>query len=396
MIFHPCLSSPQGQRGAATLLVSMVLLMATTLLVLYTSRIAVSEQRMSANEVRARQAYSAAQGGLDLAIANMNGGGSFTDTLSTSALGAGVNASYRARYCARTLAVAALPTCAGTPADLACTAPVADDVEAWTVSCGWSDDNAARKRVVSYLGKMDAFPNIPTNPLVAKGGVNVGGSATVTNYYNNLTIWSGGSLGSIGSSGKTFIRNPTVAAPSSSTAPPEPPSNCTAATADYVCTTSASVYGPDVIQGDTSLSNLGDTQFFANFLGQTPDNYRSSVDLQLAAANVNTLDGMTDKTIWVEGDASFSGNMTIGTRDNPVVLVINGDLTGSGIVTVYGVLFVVGDWSVGGNVTNYGSTVVRGAISGSGSLDVIYDPVALGNTGNLDQYASLPGTWRDW
>ena len=60
------------QRGAATLIVAIVLLLALTLATFSTARIGVSEQRSVANEIRAKQAFWVAQAGVEQGIAFLN------------------------------------------------------------------------------------------------------------------------------------------------------------------------------------------------------------------------------------------------------------------------------------------------------------------------------------
>lgn len=60
---------PRVERGAATLVVAIVLLLALTLMTFSAARIGVTEQRASANDVRAKDALAAAQAGIEQGIA---------------------------------------------------------------------------------------------------------------------------------------------------------------------------------------------------------------------------------------------------------------------------------------------------------------------------------------
>ena len=60
------------QRGAATLIVAIILLLALTLATFSAARIGVTEQRSVANDVRAKQAFWVAQGGVEQGIAFLN------------------------------------------------------------------------------------------------------------------------------------------------------------------------------------------------------------------------------------------------------------------------------------------------------------------------------------
>ena len=56
------------QRGAATLMMSLIVLIAVTLLSIYSAKTAVIEQRISANEYRALEVGQAASAGLDYGL----------------------------------------------------------------------------------------------------------------------------------------------------------------------------------------------------------------------------------------------------------------------------------------------------------------------------------------
>lgn len=63
---------PSGQHGAATLLLTMVLLLGTAVTVLYAQRHLVFEQRMAAAQVRSAIAFETAQAGLEWATGMLN------------------------------------------------------------------------------------------------------------------------------------------------------------------------------------------------------------------------------------------------------------------------------------------------------------------------------------
>ena len=58
---------PAKEHGASTLFITLILLLLSSLVVFYTARNAINEQRLSANEVRTKQAHDAASAGLDYA-----------------------------------------------------------------------------------------------------------------------------------------------------------------------------------------------------------------------------------------------------------------------------------------------------------------------------------------
>lgn len=435
-----CARSPRfRQAGAVTLLTAVIILMLATILVIAVSRTTIMEQRISGNEIRSRQALEAAEAGLNFGLAYVTqttqGGvtvpsgadkdkNTFADTIALTTITTGTSNSYSVRFFDPRMGLSAI-SCPDAPGPVACSCtptscpvvPVGTPAISCGVSptfsatpptylrsprivaCGWSDDGLGRSMVSQGVGTVGALAKSPTNPLTAKGAVNVSGSATVTNYYNNLTVWSGGSLSNIGNAGKTFVRNPTISPPAASTAPPAPPSSCSSS-ADYVCATDKNTTGPDVIDADPTLSNLTVDQLFYNYFGVADvDAYQASIASMAAVApgGVSTLDGVKQEAFVVSGSITSTMNVTIGSRDQPVVMIIDGDWTGGGNTTIYGVVYVRGNIDLTGNKTIYGGMVVEGAVSGTGSLDVIYDPLVTGNAEDYVGKAGLiPGSWRDW
>lgn len=406
------------QKGATTLLISILILFLAAVLVIGVSRTTIMEQRISGNEIRARQAFEAAQSGLDHALdyltATVSGvvpgidrnNDNIADTI--TALTYLSPATYRFSYCDPTSTIMSCPdTFGATPnCDLLNNETNTDGVSEAAylktpriVSCGWSDDGIGRQIITQDAGTVPALGGAPTSPLIAKGPVNVQGSATVTNYYNNLTIWTGGPLSNIGNSGKTYVRNPNLGPPADTVPPPDPPPNNTSCSGleCYVKVTDQDSIGPDVIFDDPTLANLTDALMFKNFLGANDiTDYRNNVaTMDVTAANANSLDGVKGQAVVIEGDTTLP-NGTIGSRDRPVVLVINGNWNG-GNVTVHGVVYVTGNIDTAGNPEVYGSVIAEGNIAGTGSLDIIYDPYAVKNARNYTGRVGLiTGSWRDW
>lgn len=401
---------PPQQQGMVTLLASVVLVLLATLTVFAVSRNLLLENRMSGNEIRHRQAHEAAAAGLDFAISYVGTTGGadkvapldVADTLNVETLGN--NSKYAVAFCDPDQNLAAI-SCPVAPGAVVCTAtPVARLSVPRIVACGWSDDNLSRVRMVQDMGVVADLPGdrgLP-NPLTAKGAVNVQGSATVTNYFTNLTVWSGGALQSIGNAGKTFVRNPNVPPPAPGTAPPGPPNSCSTS-ADYVCLTDKNTTGPDVISGDPTLAP--GVNLFENLFGYT--NIQAFVDAKKItplnganSADVAKLENLRGETAVIRGPLSQNMNFTIGSRDRPVILVVDGDWTGGGNTTIYArAVYVSGNIDLQGNKTVYGSTVVNGNVQGTGSLDLIYDPHVTntdGTGGPIGRRGAIAGSWRDW
>ena len=400
-----------SQRGAATIFVTVVLLLAVGLIALYTNRGAIMEQRLSANEIRAKQAFAAASAGLDYALAYMRDGGvdhliggvydDVADTLATDAT-ALTTGHFKAAYSEPT---AAIPPCPSTPpatnaALPGITAPT-DLTNVLTISCGWSDDNTSVQRLVVGMRATKNTNGNGSSPLVTKGNADLlTGGASIFNYFNDLTVWSGASILGQSNTGKTFVRD-TVNYPTASiTDPYRVASNsspaCNLPPTGYTCSTQGSTLGHDTVSGDTNLSSLSDDQYFESFFGQTPTAYRNeTANVLLDQSTVGSIDGMRGVTIWVDGNTSL-GSVTIGTPDRPVKLIIDGNLDMSSNLVINGMVYVTGNITSQGTPTIYGALLSAGNATVTGNLKIVYDPKAFGSGPGEGKAGKVPGSWRDW
>jgi len=389
----------------ATLGATLVLLILITMVATYTSRGVLFEQRVSGNDFRARQAFEAAESGLQVATAYIasSGGadkdndGAFDPVFDTNGDGIGDTTDFT------------FPDSSTVRVTLGGVFPALN-----VTSVGLSDDETATRTVRTIGSVTDGLPRKPENPLTARGTVVVDGSATITNPEGNSTIWSGSDV-DLGSNNATAtdIADPTD--------PGYPYCMDTPLTCSTVQSSNRVSVGLDVIEYDTSLANLTARQLFLNFFGVSMETYRASrVTLEVAAADVNNLASnptnpgvqlAAGEIVWVEGDAVFQNNTTIGctvvvvgnslctgANMDPSIVIINGNLEGNGTPNITGILYVVGNFDLLGNVTAQGAVVVAGDFSNgaSGSLDVIYNSDVLEDTRDNGPLVGAPGSWHDW
>ena len=392
------------QRGAATLPISISLLILISLVAAYTGNAVLYEQRISANDFRARQAFEAAETGLAVAAAyiarpggaDKDGDGAIDPMFDTNADGVGdaTTTTLADNSSVVVNVTGAFPTFA-------------------IVSTGFSDDRSAMQLVRAIGATVDALPNKPGNPLTARGQVDINGSATVHNPEGASTVWSGRDV-NLGSNNAT----------ATNIADPNDPNYPTCMDTSMTCTTTRSstkvAVGLDVIENDDSLNNLTSEQMFMNFFGLSMANYRASrVSLEVNAANANNLATAADpgihlgvgEVIWVEGDTSLTQTTTVGcevpvtganvcpaANVDPSIVIINGDLTAQGTPNFYGLVYVIGNMFMSGNSTVTGAMIVGGRLTNapSGSLDIWYNSDLLDLARDNGPMAASPGSWRDW
>lgn len=86
------------QRGAAALIVVMVLFFIISMVAAYTSRNLIFEQRTSANQYRSSQAFEAADAGIEWGLAQLNAGRMSDSCTASTDEASGADPSFRARY----------------------------------------------------------------------------------------------------------------------------------------------------------------------------------------------------------------------------------------------------------------------------------------------------------
>ncbi len=403
-----------NQKGAVALPISVLLLFVAALVLIAVSKTTLMEQRISGNEIRARQAMQAAQAGISHAAAYMKEKGGIdqgspdgkADTPIPEHLADG--ARYQFYYCDPSPSAPPNPYPPGDSCENALSrsncgvgfTAVKRFATPLVLACGWSDDGLAMQPVVVSISRAFdlALSGAPENPVISKGGINVQGSATVTNYFTNLTIWTGDSFSGVGNSGKTFVRNPRVPQPAMTAIPPDRPTACKESD-NYICLTDKSIRGPDIIDNDLTLKNMSDEAMFEQFFGNDFATYRDDIATRYVAADqASTLAGIEGESVVITPASSGVSLPSMGTRESPVVVIIDGNLSQTGNTTIYGVVYVMGDMSGSGNFTVYGNVSVEGDVASTGSLDIIFDPFAISNTRKikLGKPGLLSGSWRDW
>ncbi len=382
--------APGRQAGFASLMLTLSLLFGVTIVTLTTAKSILMEQRMSGNELRTEQAFEASEAGLDRALDYLTNGGldqdgaTGTDTLATTTQ---INGSrYTVDFCKSTVAASA----DGSPCDnIDANRSDVDDSDVLVYSQGWSGDGVAHQHLVQLMNKGPALADPPNVPLTTKGSCVINGSGDITNPEGNATIWSGHAVTVTNANFKTNIPHPN----------PDPSASCYSQSLGCLIESSNVAYiGLDVIDQDSNLSTLTGDLYFKNFFGKLPTDYKNDhVSLELTAANASNADGVNKEVIWIDGDTTFTGNIAIGAQpDLPSIVIIDGNLSGAGNVTINGLLYITGNFTATGNYTVYGAVIVEGNSAATGSLDIIFDSALLAHANYTGKMSVVAGTWRDW
>lgn len=429
----------QAQRGAATLVIVMVLFLVMALLAAYANRSLMFEQRISGSYYRASVAQEMSEGGLDLAVALLNGtalddsckpvasgGTRFVDRyLTVSATDRSTQAinsdpaGDAVADCARTddaqnelvcrclsatAAHVAQPSTAvtdkfvpslGIKMGIVSPNPYFGSFMIGSVGCTDSSvDNCKGTQSLSQktiavsnqqaaLAFVPGVPSVPASPLIVKGSLTTSGGGGLG--LHNSDPQSTGVLVMSGGAEPTLNEDRMDSVPGTPSAV-------------------ARVFRDSTLNDATYT----DDKMLQTFLGMMPSRYRNHPALRLpttcttacVASDLVTAYNAGMRIIWIEGNLTIGNNINLGTANAPVLIFVNGNATITGPMQLTGILVVKGDltWSNTGGLTSLitGSVLVTGAMSATGSMDIYYQQALANQLRNrLGSYARVPGGWID-
>lgn len=397
------------QQGAVSLLAALALLIGMTLVTFLTAKAVLIQTQNTANDFRVAQALAAANSAMDYAVAYIDRGGPAQNDPDPYTDNDGDGNPIELDFISGTPYALNL---SGTTAnfffnnnDGVCATDPTSAKTALITAQGFSDDGVGQRTITQCVGTIDLFDgNAPKQPLVAKGAVGLTGNYQIINRFNNTTIWAGESA-TIGmsASAATYLREQTVAFDSLTKTELEDIDSTNAYTSMPITDRNKGT-GVETIDNDPRLGTLTGDEFFNNFFF----NDRSTLQSMAKYTSLAAADGQsTGGIIWIEGDTTMNGG-TYGSANNPVVIIINGNLSIQGTPVIYGLLYVTGQMDAAGTPTVYGTVLVEGdpamvpagelPVEGNGTVNLVYSSY------NLDQAANpiagtttiIPGSWRDW
>jgi len=412
---HSNMNRQHGVSLIVTLLISVLL----SLLALYGAGILVQDTRSAANDFRAREAMTAAESGVEqgysLMIANrkfiktigldLNNDNAisgttesaYTDCTSTVDICQPIRATDRTnwKYLTFSAGLVNAPT-AGSFALYALTPRTGDSsgLVYNIVAIGKSADatsTAVVKQGVYFYPLI--FGDIGA-PMAAAGNIPLGGNFSIVTNPNG-----GGS----GQALSSWTKATSTIASSGST------DRC------YVgemiggsCPSSSDLdkSGPGLCDDDLCQDANFPTDLFKYLFGVPRTEYQKIQNKATQLADCSTLNSASSGLIWVTGNCNPPGN--VGTTDNPVFLVVEGDVTLNAGDQIYGFLFLFKQ-PVSGTAPKLianGNAQINGAIFASDNIDLQltggfvlkYDATVLGNLKKGTSGRGLgriPGAWSD-
>ena len=425
---HRYAPAPRHQRGIGTLAVTLMLLLASSIGVLYANRSVLFEQRTSANQAQATLAQEVAEAAIEWATGMMNSpfdigpNCSFLTTTNVSFRKKYIMTNYAAGSTAVVPIANTFPGCKINPATGAttCSCPasgataslgagvepnftlafeaVAGSVDAvkitayaCTAQAGTctsttfaNADGNARLSVILKLRPL--LRAAPPGPLTCGTSCTMGGSFNIDNTdvaTNGILVNAGSTITTAGSTTLTTL-------------PGQPAANA-------------------MIGDDASLSALAsadptcsNSAMFKTYFGSTIDAYKNAPSTKIlscgsAADCKSKLDNAYNdgwRAFYFDSDLHLSGNNTYGTQADPITLVTPNAIDINGNNVFYGLIFSNNsDWNnIGtGSSVIHGAEITCAAYNSNGNGTISYDATALENVRNWTALmVRVPGSWRDF
>lgn len=135
---------------------------------------------------------------------------------------------------------------------------------------------------------------------------------------------------------------------------------------------------------------------FDQTFGVSKEDMRGIADIVAPGPYATPPNGTKGKIIYVTGaspvESSWQSNPVIGTEQEPVILVFEGDFRIQGTVTIYGIIYVMGNFTIGaGTPRIFGAVVAEGTttMNLTGNSSFSYDPNVLDNLNKLSPFTTI-------
>lgn len=327
------------QRGASTVIVTLLLLAATLLMLLAANRQLLLELRLSGNQVRAAEAFEAAEAGLEWAAALLN---------DPQPVGAdcrpqsGATASFRAQHLAIDAArIVPLATAA-------CT----HEGGAWRCRCGAVAASAASASAPSFAVRFAEAGRPGVVRLAADGA---------------------GPPDAVARSEVLLALQPALPAPPSAALTlREPAEPADRFFARHFGLARAAWAAQPVVRRLACSGDCG-----------------AALAAAIGAEQQHPL-------VQVEGDLLLRGPLALGTPQRPVLLVVAGRLQIEGAVALHGLIHAADIGWTAPAAPLRGALLSESGAAGSGTLDLAHDAALLAALRLQGSFVRVPGSWRDF
>lgn len=349
------LRAPPRRRGAATLLLVMLLLLALGLAIEHAARTALAESRLIANDTRAHEALAAAQAGLESGLAALL-------QIDPLALMPGAEGGIRLDGPAGSLGNGA--TFATTIHDQGL--PEDGQRRLIVEARGMASDGTGLRVLRQLARHAPWLAHPPITNITAGGTIIMQRPAQISNSVSPWHLWNGGDI----------IADPATGIETIALAPCTPAMACA---------------------GDPRLADLSGEDFFIHLFGR-PSAVVAALARRLSCETC-VLDAADPdgRPLWLDNAGqTVTIRGTLGTEDEPEIVIIDGDMRTGGDTTIHGLLYVQGDWIAGdGVLTVHGGIAVAGSIDDPGEVALALDPEIRARLAQRGLFVRVAGSWID-
>lgn len=411
-------ATPVAQQGVS-LIVTLLIAVLLVLLVIYGAGILVQDTRSAANDFRAREAFTSAESGVEQGYSLMTANKKFIkaiglDLNNDGSISGGNEVAWAAcaastaqcqpirsddrtnwQYLTINSALTNTPT-AGTFTLFLLTPSTGDSSRLVynIVAIGKSADSSSTSVVKQGVYFFPLLFGEIGAPVAAAGNIPLGGNFSIVTNSNGgaegqaLSVWTKATstINSTGSTDRCHVGELLSggSCPSSSKVEAEKPGLCD----DDLCR-------------DANFP----TDLFKFLFGVPKEQFQKIKDKATVLTSCSSLSTASSGLIWVTGNCNPPGD--VGTTEDPVTLIVEGDVTFNASDDIYGFLFLF-KYPASGTpkLTANGNASVHGAIFANDNVDLQltggfvlqYDSTVLGNLKKGASGRSLgriAGSWSD-
>ncbi len=287
------------------------------------------------------------------------------------------------------------------------------------------DDCLGQANVAKPLSIFPAIAGSPDVPLISKTSVTIAGNMSIVANPNAggvgvpVTIWA--KLGEVGVADGVTPGNGSwstcemqewygqdslpddAECPTQTCGCPDPSNNDLRREAlSYADGNNTEKYF-DILE--TSEADGFPADLFLDFFGVPRANYDEVKSTAQVFGDCSSLGPNSSGLIWITGDCAVTGNVTIGSLEDPVILVTAGSNNRLRGDQIFGVVFCTDVENsdalidAGGGIHVFGAMIVDCTFQqspGAGNLDLVYNPDVLAKLRDIGTVAPADGGWRDF
>lgn len=389
------------QRGVGTVAIALLMVCAILLSVAFAHRSVLLEVKISGHQLHAALAHEAAETGLDWAAAQLN-----SETLvgpdclpSESPSGTSLRERAASGFSATCIQREGGWSCACPAPGQAEPGGLADGLVAFrvevaaseqpgllqlrSVAChglapaclGSVDDTATRAQVQVLLGRLPGLGTLPAAALTVRGTPRFDTPALTQAFGLHHTSARSGGL-TLHSGGRADA--PLIHVVSSPGTPP-----------------SASLLAPDAALGALSEQGL-----FASVFRLSKSAWRAQPsvrELSCESACDAELSRTRHTLWWLRGGLRLDTPLTLGTPEQPVLLVVDGPVQLNARVTIHGVIYGTHPtWADTAGAALHGAVLIESDLVATGATQIHHDSAVLAALHERSgSHVRVPGSWRD-